>query len=60
MIVSNYDHDICPCYSPDGNFIAYAASYGNDNFEIAIMNLQTNQVTRVTDSAGADLDPCWK
>jgi tricorn protease-like protein len=59
-LVSNAANDFVPCWSPDGEHVAFQTSYGNNDDEIAIVNVASGNVTRLTTSAGYDSAPAWK
>lgn len=50
-----------PVFSPDGKKIAFSKVVGTTtiNEEIFVKNLVTNVTTRLTNSAGPDLQPSW-
>ena len=58
-LVTNEANDFVPCWSPDGLSIAYQTSYGNNDDEIAVTNIATGRVTRLTSSPGMDTYPAW-
>jgi len=58
-LVTNTANDFVPCWSPDGSSVAYQTSYGNNDDEIAVINVTTGQVTRLTTSPGTDTFPSW-
>jgi|GEM_PF-2056712 len=47
-----------PAWSPDGRYLAFDRWY-EDNSEIAILDLKTNELTRLTERSGNDLSPTW-
>jgi Tol biopolymer transport system component len=47
-----------PAYSPDGKKIAFEQVVGN-NTEILVKNVVTWVTTRLTTSAGSDMEPTW-
>ena len=50
--------DISPSISPDGKKIAYA-SHQNGYWDIYILNFETNQTSRLTDTPEYDSSPSW-
>ena len=60
IIIRNYEsNDFVPTFSPDGNYIAFQMSYGRDD-EIAVYNVQTEEIVRLTYSRGWDSEPRWR
>lgn len=46
-------------WSPDGTRIAFDTFIQNDDADIAIIDLNTGELSRLTDRLGADLVPSW-
>ena len=59
-IVSRSGNDFNSCWSPDGNYLAFQTTYGNNDDEIAIIEIATSIITRITFSPGWDSNPDWK
>lgn len=64
VMVRNYkSNDFAPCFSPDGNYIAYQTGFpdtNGENDEIVRYDISTGKITRLTNSPGWDSQPCWK
>lgn len=51
--------ELGPDWSPDGSFIAFHTNLWDDNrYDVALLNLETGEVTRLTDS-GTNTFPTW-
>jgi len=48
-----------PVFSPDGNFVLFAAYVGEDNNDVFIMNTDGSGMTQLTHSPGYDGHPRW-
>jgi len=48
-----------PAWSPDGRMIAYVAENSGEGFEIYVLNVQSGENYRLTDSAGNNESPSW-
>ena len=59
-LVTNPSNDFVPCWSPDGDYVAYQTSFGNNDDEIAIIEIATGGITRLTSSIGWDSLSTWK
>ena len=53
-------NDFLPCWSSDGSSVAYKTFLGNDDDEIAVMDVMTGQVTRLILSASTHTFCAWK
>ncbi len=51
-------YDCYPSYSPDGQLIVFM-SERNDNRDLYVMDLEGNDVARLTDSLAQDYEPAW-
>jgi TolB protein len=52
-----------PAYSPDGRFLAFSVSpehHEGEDWDLAVMNLQTRQWSRLTSGRGNDRYPDWR
>ena len=47
-----------PAWSPDSKFLAFSAESG-ERFDLGMYEVETGQVTWLTESAGGDTSPCW-
>ena len=52
-------NDEYPCYSPDGNKIAFMSDRYDDNFEIYVMDSDGKNIRRLTHHQGLDETPVW-
>jgi Tol biopolymer transport system component len=52
--------DANPAWSPEGSGMAFAASTGDPDEEIWIVNADGSAQMRLTSNAGVDLEPAWK
>jgi Tol biopolymer transport system component len=59
-LVTRALHDFDPSWSPDGKYIAFQTAYDNNNDEIAVVEIATGEITRLTTTLGWDSTPCWK
>lgn len=51
-------YDCYPSYSPDGELIVYM-SERNENRDLYIMDVEGNEVSRLTESLAQDYEPAW-
>lgn len=51
--------EIDPGFSPDGRQVVFSSDRADDDYEIWVMDLQTNEATRLTTSPGDDSQPVW-
>ena len=59
-LVQTVSNDFDHCWSPDCEYVAFQTSYGNNDDEVAIVQISTGNITRLTTSAGWDSTPAWK
>ncbi len=50
--------DIAPSLSPDGKSIAYASNRG-EHWDIYTLDLQSGQISQLTNTPAYDSSPCW-
>ena len=60
--ITNYVYDtqiLNPHYSPDGNSIVFAMADKEANLDLFILELDSDDIRRLTDDPAADYDPVW-
>lgn len=57
-ITTSEGYDCYPSYSPDGQYIAYM-SERDGNRDLYIMDLEGNDIARLTDDPAHDYEPAW-
>lgn len=58
VITANIEYDCYPSFSPDGSQIVYM-SERDGNRDLYIMDLEGNDIVRLTDDPGYDYEPAW-
>jgi TolB protein len=51
--------DYMPAWSPDGTHLAFASFNKSGKSNIYIMNIETKQMSRVTNGEGRNIFPVW-
>jgi len=52
-------HNGAPSFSPDGRKLALVLSGSNGNFDIYVLDLATQNLTRITEDPAIDTEPTW-
>lgn len=52
-------HNGAPAFSPDGRRLAVVLSGSGGNFDIYVLDLATQALTRITDDPAIDTEPAW-
>jgi TolB protein len=52
-------HNGAPAFSPDGKKLALTLSGSSGNFDIYVLDLATQNLTRITDDPASDTEPAW-
>jgi TolB protein len=52
-------HNGAPAFSPDGKRLAITLSGSGGNFDIYILDLASQNLTRITDDPAVDTEPAW-
>jgi TolB protein len=59
QVSARIGHNGAPAFSPDGKRLALALSGSTGNFDIYILDLGTQALTRITDDPAVDTEPAW-
>jgi TolB protein len=52
-------HNGAPAFSPDGKSLALALGGSNGNFDIYVLDLGSQALTRITEDPAVDTEPAW-
>lgn len=56
---AQYEGEYSPKFSPDGKYVAYHKNGKDISWDVMVKNLDTNEVTQVTQTTKMEVDPAW-
>ena len=59
LVSARLGANTAPCFSPDGNKLALTLGGSDGNLDVFVLNLESQQLTRITDDPAIDTEPVW-